>query len=74
MLSFLQIGNLEGYYHFQFNVSQRINATLGKSVPRSIGSLSHMMSSPDLTRTLQQHQNVIKLVQLLNEECMHLLE
>ena len=54
----LQIGNLEGYYHFQLNVSQPIDATLGKSVSRSIGSLSHMMSAPDLTRTLQQHQNV----------------
>ena len=59
----LQIGNLDGYYHFQLNVSaydeedgEDRNTTY--LAPRSIGSLSTMNRAEDRSEALMKHNNV----------------
>ncbi len=59
----MQIGNLEGYYHFQLNVSLYSEQDMDQQNvshvdSRSIGSLSKMSRSPDLSEALKQHENV----------------
>ena len=60
----LQIGNLEGYYHFQLNVSlydtqnlrDDFNITYLSS--RSIGFLSKVNKAPNLSKALKELDNV----------------
>ncbi len=59
----MQIGNLEGYYHFQLNVSyyRGQNPDAGNVThlaSRSIGSLSRMNKSPSVGAALSQHDGV----------------
>jgi len=52
---YIQIGNLEGYYHFKLPVSGSRNETAAR---RSINPVSGTGRRPELTQALESEENV----------------